>query len=45
MDKKAFVTHPVSMFLVAVIIGMVIAILWAQQYISVPFPFCNGVSP
>ncbi len=41
MDKKGIVTHPVSMFLVAVIIGMVLAILWAQGFISVPFPFCN----
>ena len=45
MDKKAFVTHPVSMFLVAVVVGMVLAILWAQGYVSVPFPFCGATKP
>jgi hypothetical protein len=40
MDKKGIVTHPVSLFVVAVIVGMVLAILWAKKYIAVPSPFC-----
>jgi hypothetical protein len=40
MNKKAIVTHPVSLFLIAVIVGMVLAILWAKGFVAVPSPFC-----
>ncbi len=45
MDKKAIVTHPVSLFLIALVIGAVLAILWAQGYVSIPFPFCGKAAP
>ena len=45
MDRKAFVTHPVSLFVIAMIIGAVLAILWAQGYVSMPFPFCKAATP
>lgn len=48
MDKNAIVTHPVSMFLVAVVIGMVLGILIANGTISAGMGeqgiFCNTVS-
>ena len=39
-NKKGIVTHPVTLFIVGVVIGMVLAYLWAKQYIAVPSPFC-----
>ena len=40
-NKKGIVTHPAMLFVIAFIIGVVVTILWAQQYIAVPFPFCG----
>ena len=38
--KKGFVTHPVMLFLIGVILGLVIAYLWTKKYINLPDPFC-----
>lgn len=38
-DKKGIVTHPVTLFIVAVIVGLVVAYLWVK-YTTVPNPFC-----
>lgn len=38
-DKKGIVTHPVTLFIVAVIVGLVVAYLWVN-YTTVPNPFC-----
>ena len=40
-SKKAIVTHPVVLFLVGVVLGLVLAYLWAQKYINIPDPFCG----
>ncbi|MBI2647609.1 hypothetical protein HYW99_03970 [Candidatus Woesearchaeota archaeon] len=39
-SKRGFVTHPVMLFLIGVVIGIVITILWAKQLIAISFPFC-----
>ena len=39
-NRKGFVTHPAMLFVIAFILGVVLTILWAKQYIAVPFPFC-----
>ena len=39
-NKKAIVTHPAMMFLIAFILGLVAAYLWIH-YTTVPNPFCN----
>jgi len=39
-NKKAFVTHPVVMFITALILGLVLAYLWIN-YTTVPNPFCK----
>ena len=38
-NKKAIVTHPVVLFFVGVIIGLVFAYLWVN-YTTVSNPFC-----
>lgn len=40
-NKGIISTHPVYMFALGVIVGVIIAVLWAKQYIAVPFPFCK----
>ncbi len=38
-NKKAFVTHPVMLFLIGVLLGLVLAYLWAN-YTTIANPFC-----
>ena len=40
-NKKGIVTHPGFLFVVAFVLGVVLTILWAKQYIAIPFPFCG----
>ena len=40
-NKKAIVTHPVTLFFIGVIIGVILTILWANQTIAIQFPFCK----
>ncbi len=37
--KKGFVTHPVILFLVGVVLGLVLAYLWVN-YTTIANPFC-----
>ena len=37
--KKGFVTHPVMLFFVGVLIGLVLAYLWIN-YTTITNPFC-----
>ena len=39
--KKGFVAHPVMLFIVGVVIGVILTVLWAKQIIAIPFPFCK----
>ena len=39
-EKKAFVTHPAMLFVIAFALGVIATILWAKQIIAVQFPFC-----
>ncbi|MBI2652658.1 hypothetical protein HYX00_04295 [Candidatus Woesearchaeota archaeon] len=39
--KNGYIAHPGMLFIVGLIIGIVLTVLWAQQIISVPFPFCK----
>jgi len=41
MDKRGIVTHPVGLFVIGLVIGFVLVILWAKGIINVPFPFCK----
>ena len=38
-NKKGIVTHPVMLFFVGVIIGLILAYVWIN-YVSIPNPFC-----
>ncbi len=38
-SKKGIVTHPVVLFLVGVVLGLVLAYLWVN-YINIANPFC-----
>ncbi len=38
-NKKAIVTHPVVLFIVGIVLGLVVAYLWAA-YTTIPHPFC-----
>ena len=38
-DKKAIVTHPVMLFFIGVLIGLILAYVWVK-YITIPNPFC-----
>ncbi len=42
MDKRGIVTHPVTLFVVGMVLGFVLVVLWAKGIINVPFPFCAG---
>ncbi|MDP6648488.1 MAG: hypothetical protein QGH34_03785 [Candidatus Woesearchaeota archaeon] len=37
-DKRGIVTHPVGLFIMGVILGLVLAYLWIN-YTSIPHPF------
>jgi len=39
-NKKGIVTHPATMFIVAMVLGLVLAYVWIN-YISIPNPFCK----
>ena len=39
-SKKGIVTHPVVLFFIGVLIGLVLAYLWIK-YTTVPNPFCT----
>ncbi len=38
-SKKAIITHPAAMFVIALILGLVLAYVWIN-YTTVPNPFC-----
>lgn len=38
--KKGYIAHPGMLFVVGLIVGIILTILWAKQIVSVPFPFC-----
>lgn len=38
-NRKGIVTHPVTMFIVAVVVGLILAYLWIN-YVDIPNPFC-----
>jgi len=38
-SKKGIVTHPVSLFIFGIILGLVLAYLWVT-YTTIPNPFC-----
>ena len=38
-SKRGIVTHPVVLFVVGVVLGLVLAYIWVK-YITVPNPFC-----
>ncbi|MBI3035683.1 hypothetical protein HYY71_05165 [Candidatus Woesearchaeota archaeon] len=38
-NKKGIVTHPVTMFVIALVIGLVLAYVWVN-HTTVPNPFC-----
>lgn len=40
-SKKGIVTHPVTLFLVGVLLGLILAYLWAN-YTTIPNPFCGA---
>ena len=40
-NKKGIVSHPAVMFTIAFILGVIVTVLWANQIIAVPFPFCK----
>ena len=39
-SKKGIVTHPVVLFIVGVVIGLVLAYVWITYMPTVPNPFC-----
>ncbi|HLC61054.1 MAG TPA: hypothetical protein VJJ52_06520 [Candidatus Nanoarchaeia archaeon] len=39
-NRRAFVTHPAMLFVVALVLGLVLAYVWIN-YISIPNPFCT----
>ena len=39
-SKKGIVTHPVTLFIVAVIIGLALAYVWVK-FTNIPNPFCG----
>ena len=39
-NKKGIITHPAGMFVIALILGLVLAYVWIH-YISIPNPFCK----
>ena len=38
-SKRGIVTHPAMMFIIALVLGLVLAYVWIN-YISIPNPFC-----
>lgn len=38
-SKRGIVTHPVVLFIIGVVLGLVLAYLWIK-YTTVPNPFC-----
>lgn len=39
-SKNGIVTHPVTMFIVALVLGLALAYVWIH-YVNVPNPFCQ----
>lgn len=37
--KKGFVQHPAMMFVIALVLGLVLAYLWIN-YLAIPNPYC-----
>ena len=37
--KKGIVTHPVTMFVIALVLGLILAYVWIN-YVNIPNPFC-----
>lgn len=40
MNKKAIVTHPVTLFIAGIVIGMVLIILVVKGVINIPLGLC-----
>jgi len=40
MNKKAIVTHPVTLFIAGVVIGMILIILIVRGVINLPIKIC-----
>ncbi len=40
MDKKGIVTHPVTLFIVGVIVGLILAVLICKDIININLGFC-----
>jgi len=40
-SKKGIVTHPVILFIIGIVLGLVVAYLWAN-YTTMAHPFCPG---
>ncbi len=38
--KDGIITHPVTMFVVALVLGLVLAYVWIN-YVNIPNPFCT----
>ncbi|MBI2102181.1 hypothetical protein HYT53_06235 [Candidatus Woesearchaeota archaeon] len=43
-DKRGIVTHPVTMFIFALVLGLVLAYIWVH-YINIPNPYCSAPKP
>ena len=40
MDKKGIVTHPVTLFIVGMIVGIILVVLICKKVINIPLGFC-----
>ena len=38
-NKRAIVTHPAMLFIIALVLGLVLAYVWIK-YINIPNPYC-----
>jgi len=42
LNKKAFITHPITLAFITFLIGMLLMFLMARGVIPVPFQICPG---
>ncbi len=40
MNKKAIVTHPVTLFIAGIVIGIILMVLVAKKIINIPIGLC-----
>jgi len=40
-NRRAFVTHPAMLFIVAMVLGLVVAWFWIHYVPGIPNPFCK----